>query len=173
MSNVPELTKFFLSEDWTSQLNRTNPLGMKGQIAETYAELIQTMWDGKHSSTAPRRYASYLTIKRVLILQTDSLMSLWTVLPLPINWHVLTILQSCVPVYYRLMLVGLGMVISSLELNETRAFSVLVTVWGDREALIICGSAPPYGMAIIDRIVSLLTCIRLLPHDIETPSTLH
>jgi len=56
MSNVPELTDYFLSEQWTKELNADNPLGMKGEIATSFAELIRNMWSGKHSYTVPRNF---------------------------------------------------------------------------------------------------------------------
>ena len=56
MSNVPQLTEYFLSEQWRDELNRDNPLGMKGEIATSYAELIRNMWSGKYSYTVPRNF---------------------------------------------------------------------------------------------------------------------
>ena len=55
MSNVPKLTQFFLDDKWKKDLNRDNPLGMHGEIAQSYADLIHTMWGGKYTSTAPRK----------------------------------------------------------------------------------------------------------------------
>ena len=55
MSNVPKLTQFFLDDKWKRDLNRDNPLGMHGEIAQSYADLIHTMWGGKYTSTAPRK----------------------------------------------------------------------------------------------------------------------
>ena len=40
-------------------MNRDNPLGMHGEIAQSYADLIHTMWGGKYTSTAPRKWAGY------------------------------------------------------------------------------------------------------------------
>ncbi|ESO84311.1 hypothetical protein LOTGIDRAFT_132462 [Lottia gigantea] len=56
MSNVPSLTEYFLSGKWKEELNPDNPLGMRGEIAESYAELIQTMWCGKHLYSLPRAF---------------------------------------------------------------------------------------------------------------------
>lgn len=36
------------------ELNFTNPLGMKGEIAEAYADVIKQMWSGRHYSVVPR-----------------------------------------------------------------------------------------------------------------------
>lgn len=42
--------KYFFSEDefYKSEINRTNPLGMKGIMAEEFGVLIKTLWTGKH-----------------------------------------------------------------------------------------------------------------------------
>jgi len=56
MSNVPELTEYFISEGWKDELNFDNPLGMKGEIATSYAELIRNIWSGKYSYTVPRNF---------------------------------------------------------------------------------------------------------------------
>lgn len=56
MSNVPKLTKYFLSDKWSEDVNVDNPLGMHGEIATSYAELIRTMWSGTYSFTTPRNF---------------------------------------------------------------------------------------------------------------------
>ena len=56
MSNVPELTEYFISDKWHDELNVNNPLGMKGEIATSYAELIRNMWSGKYGYTIPRNF---------------------------------------------------------------------------------------------------------------------
>ena len=56
MSNVPELTSYFLSGKWEEELNEDNPLGMHGEIATSYAELVRTIWSGKYSYTVPRNF---------------------------------------------------------------------------------------------------------------------
>lgn len=56
MSNVPLLTKYMLEGQWQNELNIENPLGMHGEIARSYAELIKNMWSGKFSYTIPRAF---------------------------------------------------------------------------------------------------------------------
>ena len=51
MSNVPELTKYFLSDCHVEEYNKTNSLGMKGRLAQAYGTLMKTMWNGRESST--------------------------------------------------------------------------------------------------------------------------
>ena len=53
LSNVPELTKYFLEDQYRNHINRDNPLGMKGDIAEAYGELIHDMWSSGEGSCAP------------------------------------------------------------------------------------------------------------------------
>lgn len=78
LSNTPQLSKYFLGKEMTCQrggdrsssysssiysagkhkeeLNTENPLGMKGHVAEAYGKLIEALWSGKSSSTAPREF---------------------------------------------------------------------------------------------------------------------
>ena len=61
MSNVPDLTDYFISEKWQDELNADNPLGMHGEIATSYAELIRNMWSGNNSYTVPRNFKVIVT----------------------------------------------------------------------------------------------------------------
>ncbi|UJR36133.1 hypothetical protein I4U23_028867 [Adineta vaga] len=54
LSNVPELTKYFFDDEYREHINRNNPLGMKGDVAQAYGELIHEMWSGKTSYCAPK-----------------------------------------------------------------------------------------------------------------------
>ncbi|OAD78001.1 hypothetical protein PHYBLDRAFT_122719 [Phycomyces blakesleeanus NRRL 1555(-)] len=56
LSNTPQLTKWFLSGKYKNELNRDNPLGMHGEVAEAYGELVEKIWSGMGSSTAPRDF---------------------------------------------------------------------------------------------------------------------
>ncbi|KAI7863162.1 hypothetical protein BDF14DRAFT_1973336 [Spinellus fusiger] len=58
LSHVPELTQWFLSGHHKKDLNRDNPLGMGGEVAEAYGEWIETGWSGKASSFTPRHLKS-------------------------------------------------------------------------------------------------------------------
>lgn len=53
LSNTPELTDYFLSNRYVNDINRLNPLGMKGRIADEYGELVKKLWSGTRSSVAP------------------------------------------------------------------------------------------------------------------------
>nr|XP_036852250.1 ubiquitin carboxyl-terminal hydrolase 11 isoform X4 [Manis javanica] len=53
LSNVPQLTEYFLKNCYLEELNFCNPLGMKGEIAEAYADLVKQAWSGRHRSIVP------------------------------------------------------------------------------------------------------------------------
>jgi ubiquitin carboxyl-terminal hydrolase 4/11/15 len=54
ISNVPSLTDYFLRREYLQHINRDNPLGMKGDVAQAYGDLIANMWSGKISYYAPK-----------------------------------------------------------------------------------------------------------------------
>jgi hypothetical protein len=56
MSNVPPLTSYFMSGYHMKELNRANPLGMRGEIAKEYGDLVHTIWSGRNTYVAPRAF---------------------------------------------------------------------------------------------------------------------
>ncbi|XP_051976317.1 ubiquitin carboxyl-terminal hydrolase 15-like isoform X1 [Xyrauchen texanus] len=56
LSNIPPLTEFFLKDKYQDELNEENPLGMKGEIAKAYAELIKQLWSAKYNYVTPRPF---------------------------------------------------------------------------------------------------------------------
>ncbi|XP_036375809.1 ubiquitin carboxyl-terminal hydrolase 15-like isoform X2 [Megalops cyprinoides] len=56
LSNIPPLTEYFLKDKYQDELNLDNPLGMRGEIAKVYAELIKQLWSGKYSYVTPRPF---------------------------------------------------------------------------------------------------------------------
>ncbi|CAH3164466.1 unnamed protein product [Porites evermanni] len=56
LSNSVPLTRYFLSDKHKEELNRDNPLGMRGEIANAYAGLLHQMWKDQYSSVAPRQF---------------------------------------------------------------------------------------------------------------------
>ncbi|KAJ8316636.1 hypothetical protein KUTeg_005809 [Tegillarca granosa] len=56
MSNVPKLMEYMTSDKWVDEVNEDNPLGMRGEIARSFAELIKTIWSGRYSYTVPRNF---------------------------------------------------------------------------------------------------------------------
>jgi hypothetical protein len=44
LSNTKALTYFFLTQQWKQELNCDNPLGMHGEVAKAYADLVEQLW---------------------------------------------------------------------------------------------------------------------------------
>ena len=53
VSNTIPLTQYFRKKMHMFELNRTNPLGMKGHIAKRYGDLITDIWSGTVKTIAP------------------------------------------------------------------------------------------------------------------------
>lgn len=61
MSNTQALTDYFLGtpagyKPYKKHINKSNPLGMGGAIAEAYGALLEDMWSGKFNCVAPRQF---------------------------------------------------------------------------------------------------------------------
>jgi hypothetical protein len=54
LSNVPALTTYFLSDEYKEHINHDNPLGMKGDVAQAYGQLIHEMWSSTTDYCAPK-----------------------------------------------------------------------------------------------------------------------
>ncbi|KAK6747517.1 hypothetical protein RB195_000614 [Necator americanus] len=55
LSNVPELTEYFLSNRYVADINERNPLGTHGELARAYGDLLHNMWSGENVSVMPRK----------------------------------------------------------------------------------------------------------------------
>ncbi|KDR80672.1 hypothetical protein GALMADRAFT_241045 [Galerina marginata CBS 339.88] len=62
LAHTKELTDYFLSGVFEDELNRDNPLGMGGAIAEAFGSLLQRVWaeTGPSTSYSPREFKSQL-----------------------------------------------------------------------------------------------------------------
>ncbi|KAF8966337.1 hypothetical protein BDZ97DRAFT_1809088 [Flammula alnicola] len=62
LAHTKELTDYFLSGVYEDELNRDNPLGMGGAIAEAFGALLQRIWatSGSSTSYSPREFKSQL-----------------------------------------------------------------------------------------------------------------
>jgi ubiquitin carboxyl-terminal hydrolase 4/11/15 len=61
LRSVEELSMYFLSNQWKSQINTTNPIGHKGAIARVYAGLLSGIYDlGAGSSFSPKNFKQTL-----------------------------------------------------------------------------------------------------------------
>ncbi|KAF9968378.1 CSN-associated deubiquitinating enzyme Ubp12 [Mortierella alpina] len=56
LSNTPDLTRYFLAGAWRDELNLDNPLGMEGEVARAYANLMDKVWKGTSSVFSPREF---------------------------------------------------------------------------------------------------------------------
>eukprot|EP01059_Diplonema_ambulator_P012472 TRINITY_DN227_c2_g1_i2.p1 TRINITY_DN227_c2_g1~~TRINITY_DN227_c2_g1_i2.p1 ORF type:complete len:847 (+),score=241.01 TRINITY_DN227_c2_g1_i2:32-2542(+) len=59
-SSCEELVEYFKSGAYKKHLNRNNPLGAKGRLAEEYAALMQAMWSGEYMSLSPSKLKSVI-----------------------------------------------------------------------------------------------------------------
>ncbi|KAJ9116461.1 hypothetical protein QFC22_004903 [Naganishia vaughanmartiniae] len=59
LSNTPELSLYFTSGAYKSEINRSNPLGMKGQVADKFGALIESIWDPNGASEASSSRSFY------------------------------------------------------------------------------------------------------------------
>jgi ubiquitin C-terminal hydrolase len=66
VSNTQDLTQYFAANMHLLELNRDNPLGMKGNIAKDYGDLhlVRDIWRGKSRTIGPLRL-------RVLVLNLN------------------------------------------------------------------------------------------------------
>jgi ubiquitin carboxyl-terminal hydrolase 8 len=46
LSNTAPLVDYFLKKNWQREINRMNPLGKSGEVAECFGDLIRQMWVG-------------------------------------------------------------------------------------------------------------------------------
>jgi len=58
----PWLNKFFLDDSWRRDLNRANPLGKGGRVAEEYAALLQNVFSDEHSVIDPKNFKSVIEL---------------------------------------------------------------------------------------------------------------
>ncbi len=54
LANTPGLTEYFTFGKYVRFINRTNPLGFKGKIAEEYGAMLGEIWSGKYTVVTPR-----------------------------------------------------------------------------------------------------------------------
>jgi len=56
LSNTPPVIEYFACDNYIEDINEDNPLGMRGEIARAFGELIKSMWSGKYSYVVPRNF---------------------------------------------------------------------------------------------------------------------
>ena len=58
LSHCPEFVQYFLKGVHENEINRDNPLGWNGKVAETWAALLTKYWSGKYSVISPNKIKS-------------------------------------------------------------------------------------------------------------------
>ncbi|KAH9074760.1 hypothetical protein EDB83DRAFT_2353143 [Lactarius deliciosus] len=63
LAHTPQLTDYFLTGVFTQELNPDNPLGMHGEIAQSFGALLQRIWSdtSQNTSYSPREFKSILS----------------------------------------------------------------------------------------------------------------
>lgn len=57
--HTPPIFEYFL-EDYSSEINRQNPLGMHGELALAFGELLRKLWSSGRTPVAPRAFKTKL-----------------------------------------------------------------------------------------------------------------
>lgn len=60
LASTEKLVKYFTSRAHLTDLNRTNELGFRGEIADEFSVIVKAMWDGHCRIIAPRRFKHIL-----------------------------------------------------------------------------------------------------------------
>ncbi|XP_062200274.1 ubiquitin carboxyl-terminal hydrolase 9-like [Phragmites australis] len=58
--HTPPLVEYFLG-DYTTEINTENPLGLQGELAIAFGELLRKLWSAGQTSVAPRAFKSKLS----------------------------------------------------------------------------------------------------------------
>lgn len=61
LSNTVPLRDYFISHDFRKDINKKNPMGMKGNIAECFGELLRQMWKSKKSYISPKAFKNIIS----------------------------------------------------------------------------------------------------------------
>ncbi len=48
--------EYFACDNYIEDINEENPLGMKGEIARAFGEMIKNMWSGRYTYIVPRNF---------------------------------------------------------------------------------------------------------------------
>ncbi|XP_072954131.1 ubiquitin carboxyl-terminal hydrolase 9-like isoform X1 [Typha angustifolia] len=59
LAHTPPLVEYFL-QDYTEEINKENPLGMQGELALAFGELLRKLWSSGRTSIAPRSFKAKL-----------------------------------------------------------------------------------------------------------------
>uniref|UniRef100_A0A1J3K0G5 Ubiquitin carboxyl-terminal hydrolase n=1 Tax=Noccaea caerulescens TaxID=107243 RepID=A0A1J3K0G5_NOCCA len=59
LAHTPPIVEYFL-QDYSEDLNRDNPLGMSGELAIAFGELLKKLWSSGRNAVAPRAFKTKL-----------------------------------------------------------------------------------------------------------------
>ena len=71
LSNTEILTKYFLSGDYSKEINNGNLDSSKGEIAKAYYNLINMMWKEKHKAIPPQEFRHVFCKKEVFFQNSE------------------------------------------------------------------------------------------------------
>eukprot|EP01124_Arcella_intermedia_P023070 TRINITY_DN3578_c0_g1_i1.p1 TRINITY_DN3578_c0_g1~~TRINITY_DN3578_c0_g1_i1.p1 ORF type:complete len:960 (+),score=199.61 TRINITY_DN3578_c0_g1_i1:223-2880(+) len=61
LSATAPLIDYFLNGKFLTEINKDNPLGMKGEFAEAYADLLKELWSNRTSVATPREVKNVIS----------------------------------------------------------------------------------------------------------------
>ena len=61
LSNCYELSRYFLENKYANDLNRDAPLGTKGELTSSYANVIKNLWYGNKQCYNPKLFKRILS----------------------------------------------------------------------------------------------------------------
>ena len=61
LSATPKFARFFLDGSYKKAINKTNPLGTKGVLAEAFAQLIRVLWSEQYTFVSPVTFREAIT----------------------------------------------------------------------------------------------------------------
>ncbi|ESQ38494.1 hypothetical protein EUTSA_v10028406mg [Eutrema salsugineum] len=59
LAHTPPIVEFFL-QDYSDDINKNNPLGMNGELAIAFGELLKKLWSSGRNAVAPRSFKAKL-----------------------------------------------------------------------------------------------------------------
>jgi len=62
LSNIKELTEYFLSQKYKEEINEKNPLGTEGKLAKKFAYVIKKLWFDNRRDFSP--YSLKFTVSK-------------------------------------------------------------------------------------------------------------
>ncbi|XP_065313451.1 uncharacterized protein LOC135922875 [Gordionus sp. m RMFG-2023] len=63
LANTPALRDYFLTGSFKGELNTENPLGLNGELASAFAELMKDLWGGTNTAVSPFKLKSLISLK--------------------------------------------------------------------------------------------------------------